>query len=210
MDTEAHAVRTRKPLPHWLLEGFFIVVSVALGFGVAQYGERRSEREFAGRVLDGIVAEVEHNHAVLAPLVPIHRSWVETLANAATSEGSQSALDVYFAARPQLPPGAQSPFPILRRSAWDAAVSGGALRLIDYDVAASLSEIYRMQEIAADNVDRLATGALSSTDTYRPATRHAALRLLWLTLADIQSAEAMLLDLYEQHLPAIRSAASAK
>jgi hypothetical protein len=86
-------------------------------------------------------------------------------------------------------------------------MSGGALRLIDYDVAAALSDVYRMQETATDNVDRLAEGALSQPETYDPASRAASVRLLWLTLADIQSAEAILLDLYRKNLPVIQGAA---
>jgi hypothetical protein len=87
-------------------------------------------------------------------------------------------------------------------------VSGGALRLIDYDVAADLSEIYRVQEIAADNVDRLAKGPLSSVATFDPASRVPSVRLLWMTLLDIESAEEILLGLYAKHLPTIRNAAA--
>jgi hypothetical protein len=210
VEGEPHRGAARKPLPHWLLEGAFIVVSVVLGFAAARYGERRGERELADRVLKTVVAEVEHNRATLGPLVPVHDAWVQALARPDASPSSRSALDVYFAARPRLPAGVESPFPFLRRSAWDAAVSGGALRLIDYDVAEALSDIYRVQEIATDNVDRLARGALSSVATYDPAHREASVRLLWLTLADIQSAEARLLTLYERHLPAVRAAARAR
>ena len=175
------AARLGKTPPQWLLEGLFIVVSVALGFAVAQYGEHRNNRELATRVLENLQGELEHNLAILEPMVPIHHKWVEALAKADTSNSSQSGLDLYFETRPALPATVESPFPFLRRSAWDAALSGGALRLIDYEVAAALSEIYRVQEIATDNVDRLAKGALSSTATFDPASRVASVRLLWLT-----------------------------
>ena len=208
--SHADAVRAVKTPPHWLLEGLFIVVSVVLGFGVAQFGEYRSNRELATRALASIHSELEHNLASLEPLEPVHRRWVEALARADTSRSSQSGLDVYFAVRPALPAAAKSWFPFLRRSAWDAAVSGGALRLIDYGVAADLSEIYRLQEIATENVDRLANGALSSTATYDPASRVASVRLLWLTVADIHAAEVMLLDVYGKYLPTIRAAANGR
>lgn len=207
MASEPHRAALPRPLPHWLLEGVFIVVSVVLGFAAARYGERRSERELAGRVLTSVLAEVERNRATLAPLVPLHDAWVQALARPAGPPRVGSGIDVFFATRPPLPAGVESPFPSLGRAAWDAAVAGGALRLIEYDVAAALSEIYRMQEIATDNVDRLARGALSSVATYDPAAREASTRLLWLTLADIQSAEAQLVRLYDRHLPAVRAAA---
>jgi hypothetical protein len=88
-------------------------------------------------------------------------------------------------------------------------VSSGALRLIDYGVAEALSEIYRVQEIATSNVDRLTNGALSSTATFDPTARVASVRLLWLTIEDIRTAEAFLLELYRKHLPIIRAAVEA-
>jgi hypothetical protein len=206
--TQSVTARICKTPPQWLLEGLFIIVSVALGFAVAQYGEYRSNRELATRVLKNLQGEVEHNLALLEPMVPIHHKWVEALDRADTSNSSQSGLDLYFATRPPLPENAQSPFPFLRRSAWDAALAGGTLRLIDYDVAEALSEIYRVQEIATSNVDRLAAGALSETATFDPASREASVRLLWLTTLDIESAETTLLELYRKHLPLIRAAAS--
>jgi hypothetical protein len=206
-DTLSNAPRARKPLPQWLLEGMFIVVSVVLGFAAAQYGEYRSDRARAVRALESLQAEIEHNLAVLEPMVPLHGNWVKALAKADTSNSNQSGLDIYMSLRPPLPEGA-TPFPFLRRSAWDAALAGDALPLIDYDVTSTLSEIYRLQEIATGNVDRLAQGALSTPLTFDPASRAASVRLLWLTMADIQSAEQILLDLYRKHLPAIRAAAS--
>lgn len=208
MGIQSVTARIGKTPPQWLLEGLFIIVSVALGFAVAQFGEYRSNRELATRVLKNLQGEVEHNLALLEPMVPIHHKWVEALDKADTSNSSQSGLDLYFATRPPLPEKTESPFPFLRRSAWDAAVSGGTLRLIDYDVAAALSEIYRVQEIATGNVDRLAKGALSATATFDPDSRVASVRLLWLTTLDIESAETILLERYRKHLPMIRAAAN--
>ena len=203
---EGSVTRRGRPWPAWVLEGLFIVVSVFLGFGVAQFGDYRSDGELAARALAGLLAELEHNASVLKPLVPIHRAWVEALASPPEPVTGEAGIDVWFATRPAMPPGAPSSFAFLRRSAWDAALSGGALRLIDYDVASALSEIYRVQEITEANVDRLAQGALSSTATYDPAMRNASVRLLWLTLADIESAESLLVDLYRERLPVIRDA----
>jgi hypothetical protein len=207
VEIDAHIPKIGKTPAHWLLEGFFIVVSVMLGFGVAQYRESRANHELAARVLKSLQAEVEHNLATLEPFVPRHVAWMEALEKADVSQGTQTGLDVYFATRPDLPPGAKSNFAFLRRSAWDAAVSGGTLRLIDYDVAAALSDIYVTQEIATANVGRLVNGPFSSTATFEPASRAASVRMLWLTMADIQTSETALVDLYRRHLPAIRAAA---
>ena len=79
MGIQSTIARTGKTPPQWLLEGLFIVVSVALGFGVAQYGEHRSNRELATRVLTNLQRELEHNLELLESTVPVHRQWVEAL-----------------------------------------------------------------------------------------------------------------------------------
>lgn len=203
--------RRRKGLPRWLLEAVLVALSVALGFAVAQFGEYRADRELAARVLAGFEAEIKQNLGALEPFVPVHQRWLDAMGKVdLSSEPSRSAFNTFFALRPTLPNGAQSSFAFLRRSAWDTAVAGGALRLIDYEVVAALSEIYRVQEIVTINIDRrLAEGALSSAASYDPASRAASLALLQFTMTDIVSAEEILVERYRQHLPTIAAAANA-
>jgi hypothetical protein len=195
---------------HWLAEGLLIVISVALGFWVAEFQRDREDRRVAARVLRGVQSEVEHNLRLLGPFVPMHSKWVDGLEKADTSSSAQSGLDVYFATRPPYPSGSSSAFPFLRRSAWDAAQAGGALRLIEYDVAAALSDVYRAQEVVAHNLDRLASGVFVSIALFDPAHRVPSVRLLWLTMADVASSEEILLGLYRKHLPMIGAAADGK
>ena len=204
----ARPSRVPKAARRWILESVLIVASVLLAFGLNEFREARAERTLTARMLDGVRAEIEHNVRILEPFVSMHAQWVNALDRAEVATGAQSGLDVWFATRPPLPPGSAAPFPALRRSAWDAAVAGGALRLIDYDVAAALTDVYGMQDIATANLQRLASGALTTPAVYDPASRAAAVRLLWLTLADIQSAEAVLLSRYRQHFPAASAAAA--
>lgn len=177
-----------KAARRWVLESVLIVVSVLLAFGLNEFREARAERDLTARMLDGVRAEIEHNLDVLEPFVSMHTQWLNALEGADVAKGHQSGLDVWFATRPPLPPGSAAPFPSLRRSAWDAAVAGGALRLVEYDVAATLTDVYGMQELATANLQRLASGPLTTPAIYDPASRAASVRLLWLTLADIQSA----------------------
>jgi hypothetical protein len=46
---------------------------------------------------------------------------------------------------------------------------------------------------------------MTSSTLYDPAARQASVRLLWLTLADIQSAEAVLREAYTQQLAKLRA-----
>ena len=102
MEGEAPPSRLRMR-PHWIAEGMLIIVSVALGFALAQLGEARSDRRLAERALVSLSAEIELNLAVLAPLVPVHDRWVTALANPDTVRQTGSGIDVFFATRPPLP-----------------------------------------------------------------------------------------------------------
>lgn len=208
LQTDVHVPMLGRSARHWFFEGLLIVGSVLLAFGLSEFRQTQAERDLTGRILDGIRAEIEYNLSVLEPFVPMHTEWMAALVKVDTSQGNQTGLDVWFATRPPLPLDGTSPFPSLRRSAWDAAVAGGALRLIDYDLVAALTDVYGMQEQVAANLNRLATGALSNPAVYEATSRAASVRLLWLTLADIQSAEVLLLSRYRQHLPAVTAAAN--
>lgn len=197
---------SRRKLPRWLPEIVLVVVSVTLGFGASEYGRYRGDRQLQSAVLEGLSAEIEHNFAVLEPMVPFHAAWVRALSETKPAS-TQSGLDVWFATRPNIPKPPGTPFATLRRSAWDAAVAGGSLRLMDYDLTAALSELYRAQDVLTENVNRLASGALSQTATFDPASRDASVRLLWLTLADIYAAEEIVLRLYRDHGSLVRKAA---
>jgi hypothetical protein len=195
----------RRPL-HWLLEGLFIVVSVVLGFSLTEFGEYRNERELANRMIAGIRTEVEYNYALLKPFIPIHRAWQEALRREDLSGGTGSAVDVLLATRPELPREIQANIPLLRRAAWDTALSTGALRLIDYDLAAGLAEIYGMQDYAGAAFSKL----FSDPSFFDPASRSATIRLAQTTMQELTWAEETLLALYDRHLPALRAGASSQ
>ena len=51
----------------WLFEGVLIVVSVVLGFAVAQFGENRANRQLVQRALTSLQAELEYNLLAVEP-----------------------------------------------------------------------------------------------------------------------------------------------
>jgi hypothetical protein len=198
----APQARGRPPL-HWLLEGLFIVVSVVLGFAVSEYGKARDDRVLARRMLASIQAEVEHNRQILEPFIPIHRAWRDTLQRKDAAGGSGSAVELFFEARPDLPTEIKANVPLLRRAAWDTAVSSGGLRLIDYDLAAGLSEMYRMQDYAYSTF-----GAMFAQPAFfDPAGRVGTFKQAQTMIEEMTWAEEAVLGLYDKHLPAIRAAA---
>jgi hypothetical protein len=206
MDAPADVPNTRKLVPDWLREGLFIVVSIGLAFAVDQYRERRANRDLASRALASIASELEHNLAQIGPFVDVHRRWADALAGANTSKGDQSAIDIYIAVRPRLPEGARANFPTqVRRVAWDASLSTGALRFIDYDLVAAVSEIYAMQDYYGDTATQLGS-AVYAGPAMDPATSAIAVRQLTVTMREVVFAEELLIDLYRRQLPVVRAA----
>ena len=138
MEMHAHVPKIGKTLGHWLLEGLFIVISVALGFWVTQVREERQSHELAARVLTGLQAEVQHNLATLEPFIDIQQKWIDAMGKFGSSTDRQTefpvcptsstACGMFFATRPDLGD-IKTNFPIFRRAAWDTALSTGALRL---------------------------------------------------------------------------------
>ena len=213
MEVHAHVPTLGKTLGHWLLEGLFIVLSVALGFWVTQIREERQSHELLARVLNGLEAEVQSNLVTLEPFIDIQQKWLEAMAQLGSATDretgfpvcptSTTACGVFFATRPNLGE-IKTSFPIFRRAAWDTALSTGALRLMDYDLAAGLSEIYQMQELFRDNLEKV---GLSSTDWFDPAAHEAAVRKLYMAMVELQYDERqLLLPLYRKYLPLIAAA----
>jgi len=213
MEMHAHVPKMGRTLGHWLLEGLFIVTSVALGFWVTQFREERQNRELAARILKGLEAEVQNNLSTLEPFADIQDRWVDALANLGDAKDrrtgfpvcptSSTACGVFFATRPDLG-NIKSSFPLFRRAAWDTAVSTGALRLLDYDLVAALSEIYQMQELFRGNMEKI---GISSTDWFDAGAREAAVRKLYMAMVELQYDERqLLLPLYRRSLPLISTA----
>jgi hypothetical protein len=201
VDTDTPPKKTRKIAARWLFEGVFIVISVLLGFGVAQYGENRANKELAQRALTSLQAELEFNLAAVEPYVAFHRAYVDALEKVNTANG-ESGFQIYLKVRPPLPHSSETDVPLPRRAAWDAAVSSGALRLIDYDLIARLSEIYTMQEHLGAAIGRI---PVSSPAFFDPASGDASVRLSQAALNEVAWAEQSLVALYRKQLPELRA-----
>jgi hypothetical protein len=201
MEIHAHVPHPGKTAVHWIVESLLILVSVGVGFAAAEFREYRQNRELAATVLHGMREEVESNLAVLDPLLAKHRLWQQSLAGVDLSANTKAAFDILFESRPD--PDVNIGVP-LRRVAWDTAVSAGALKLLDYEVAAALSEIYGYQDVMSNNHNRIASAVLYTPATFDPASRAASVRLMWGVMAEIAGNELYLRDLYQKHLPLLK------
>jgi hypothetical protein len=166
-------------------------------------------------VLKGLEAEVQYNLATLEPFIDIQQKWLEAMDKLGTATDrhtgfpicptTSTACGVFFATRPALGT-IKTSLPLFRRAAWDTALSTGALRLFEYDLAAGLSEIYQMQELFTGNAEKV---GVSSTDWYDPAARDAAVRKQYMGMFELLYDERqLLLPLYRKYLPRITAAIS--
>ena len=202
---EAHepTAKVAKRFAPWLVEGVFILISVLLGFAAAQYGEDRADRALARRALAGLQTELEYNLTQVEPFVAFHRSHIGALSKVAAADGDDSGYQVFLRSRPELPTGARADVPLVRSAAWDAAVSSGALRLLDYDLIASLSEVYQMQDHLGEAVGRIPTSLPAFFD---PRERASSIQLALAALNEMAWAEESLVALYRKHLPTVGAA----
>lgn len=178
-------------------EALLIVLSVLIGFGVSEWRQASADRQLADRVVSNLRTEIEHNLRQIDEVAPQHRRILELVASADVADSQLSGWEIIFSALQQAG-GGLSP-PRLRQGAWDAAVSTGALRLLDYELVAALSEIYVAQSAAAGVFARLMTAYEPSV--FQPGLQRETVQAFRWTTVEIVSVEEDLRQLYEQQLP---------
>jgi hypothetical protein len=191
-----------RPGSRLLFESALIVLSIVLGFAVSEWRQVSADRDLATRMLRNVRTEIEHNLSEIEARLPRHQKMVEAFRSADVSDSRMSAWDVIFAKLKEH--GGGLDVAVLPQAAWDAALSTGALRLIEYDIAAALSEIYGAQALLMRAVDHL-------FDSYQLAMfeagkqREGVQMFQWL-LVEIEGSERALRDLYRKHLPKLQAA----
>lgn len=206
---EGHAAASPVPIVHGrsmtrgLVECLLILVSVGVGYLAAQYGEYRQERELAATVLRGLQREVESNLALLEPQIEVHERWEEALLHTDMSGDDRTAYEVMFASRP----GAEVTLGVpLSSAAWNMAVTTGALRLFDYEVAVAVSEIYEYQLLMTERINTTVLASLYTPAVFDPGSNAIAVRMLWGSLAEVTGNEKFMRDLYRKHLATLQQA----
>jgi hypothetical protein len=203
VEKQARLPAVGKLVAPWLVEGLFIAISVLLGFAAARYGENRDNRELAGRALTSLHSELDFNLSIVEPFLAFHRTHIDALAKGSAGASDESGFQLFLRLRPPLPKNARADMPLVRRAAWDAASSSGALRLIEYDLIAGLFEVYQMQDILGAASDRM---PVSTQGFFDPRDRNASIGVTLAALNEILWAEESLVALYRKQLPALQAA----
>jgi hypothetical protein len=187
----APATYSARAPSRFLFESLLIVLSVVLGFVVTQWRDSVAEQKLAARVLANVLIEVQANLAQIDEQILQHESVVAGLskgmANLDSAPPELVGLDFVFS---QV--GGNFAGKPLRQAAWDAAVSSGSLRLIDYEVAAALSEIYVGQEDMYDALMFQAGTMLFTPDTFDPARREAVVKMILSLVTELRGRETRL------------------
>ena len=185
--------RARAPL---LIESALVVLSVLLGLALGEWRGHARERELARMALRTFRQEIADNLATLQRVQPKHAAFAARLATAASRADTGDAFTGFVAA---MPPGGLDAKP-LRAVAWETAQSTGALRLLDYDTAALLSETYLVQRSALQpTLERLADRMMMPAN-FTPAERRAVLRTHQMVLVELSGQESYLMELYQRVL----------
>lgn len=180
-----------------LLESVLIVLSVLLGFALSEWRARQADHERAAAALENFRREIRNNLATLEQRRPEHAALAERLAGAIDSDASEgeTAFDVFATLMPE---GGTNTLP-LREVAWQTAASTGALRLLDYEVAALLSETYLLQASLVPTLARL-SDRFSDQSNFDPQSRDAMIRVHHRLMDDLAGQEEYLIDTYRRAL----------
>lgn len=92
--------------------------------------------------------------------------------------------------------------PSLREAAWEAALTTGALRLLDYDIAARLSETYLTQRMTMARVALLEDRVLD-IGSFDPANREHMIRVHEALVRSLAGQEEHLIQVYVNTLESL-------
>ena len=180
-----------------VLESVLIVASVLLGFALSSWSERREEGRLTAAALASFRSEIQANLAALERVQPKHAAFAERLAAAARrSHADRTAFDVFV----ELMPEGGIDAPSLGEAAWQAALSTGALRLFDYDVAAALSEAYFVQRATVLPTVSILQDRFLAEANFDPASAPVIVRVHSMVLNELAGQEAYLIDVYRRTL----------
>lgn len=186
-----------------LFESVLIVISVALGFAVNEWRQQTADRQLRHSVLQNVRTEVEGNLAQVEKQIARHQAMIAAFDAAHSADSNQSAWDIALGIMQRMGGGLET-LP-LRRAAWDAGVSSGALRLMDYPMASLLSEIYASQDSYSQLVDQTVPN-IYTPDTFRPGSRRESLQVIHWMIVEVEGRERAVRDTYKRHLPRLQAA----
>jgi hypothetical protein len=191
-------VRRQRRYPvRLLLESVLIVLSVLLAFGLNEWRMQRADRVLTTSVLQSFRHEIEANLELLSEFQPQHVRLADAItALPPESTGERTALAVVDEARPA----GGTVIMLPAEAAWQTAVSTGALRLLDYRTAATISRIYLAQRDYVGQTALRLTDLVFDANMIDTATTTQSLHILAALLRELAAQELSLMGEYRAAL----------
>ena len=180
-----------------VFESALIVLSVLLGLALNDWQDRRRERELTEAALTNFRREIATNLATVRRVQPRHRLLATKFDSAShVPRAGENAFMAFAAVVPNEGVGTEP----LSDVAWETAVSTGALRLMNYDQASAVSEVYLVQRTALGETLHLLSDRFLSPQNFDPASRATMLQTHRMLLSELAGQETYLIGLYEKTL----------
>ncbi len=139
---------SKPQLSYFLLEVVFIFLSVFLAFTLGQWREAANNRRTAEIALDNIVREIESNRDEVQEILAFHEQMITSMRTQLNSSmAGRSAFERILIALDYSNPR----MPLIEHSAWNTAVTSGAVQYMDYEILGDISALYNAQEKGLDS-----------------------------------------------------------
>ncbi|MEP6618604.1 MAG: hypothetical protein ABJE47_04800 [bacterium] len=134
-------VRTHKSISDLALESVMIVLSVLLALAASRWAEGRKQQQLTAQALSSFEQEMQANQQKLLAVYPYHQALtaaarrLDSLGTTRTYAEWQRAVPIWSGFRP----------PDLTTTAWQTALTTGALANLPYRQVGVLSDTYSLQ-----------------------------------------------------------------
>jgi hypothetical protein len=186
-EPSAPAGKHESPIRRILVESALIVFSILLAFAANQWNDARKQQALVERSLRSVRDEIAGNAKRVQERLPYHRSLERETFLADSSKRVRSFADLKLAA----PDWSGFNNPELDGTAWQTAITLGAVTGMGFDTVRTLSRLYAMQ----GKVDQFASGSISSFD-FADQAMPATVRRMWVYFFTSRVLEDTLLNRY--------------
>ncbi len=183
--------RLHKPLSELILESGMIVLSVLLALAASSWADRRKQNHLAEQARSAFVLELRNNRALVARAIPYH----DALSAAVLRADSTDDVRTYAQWRRAFPAWSGFAPPDLTFSAWQTAVSTGAIGDIPFGTVGMLSRAYTVQ----GRLDAFNTAFFPVLD-FSDERMHGTVRRMRVYVSTVLSYERYLLTQYDSCL----------
>jgi hypothetical protein len=182
-----HHPHKESPVRRIVVESVLIAVSILLALAANQWNDARKQRVLTERSLHAIHDEIDGNAARIRAVLPYHRG-LETAAHAADAANNVHSLSDWGRA---VPIWSGFAAPEYDNTAWQTAITLGAVSNMGFDTVQSLSRLYSLQ----GKFDQYNSSVLPTFD-FSDAAMHNTVRRIWVYVTTMRTMEDTLLGRY--------------